>query len=72
MSANAQDAWTVYAEITLKSFTVKFHALFGLSKYTGHQKGSSKRRYGTVDISDVLPLAKSLGYQYIGHSSLKG
>jgi hypothetical protein len=51
---NTFDAWTVYTEIMLKSCRVKSHDLLGLSTYAGPQKGSSKRRCRTVDISKFI------------------
>jgi hypothetical protein len=64
------DACTVYIEIMFKPCRVKFHDLFELLTYTGHQKGSSKIRcslsiyltfghltsYSGVDILDIHPL----------------
>jgi hypothetical protein len=40
---NKFHAWAVYRGIMLKPRRAKFHALFGLSTYTRHQNGSSKR-----------------------------
>jgi hypothetical protein len=53
---NKFDARPVYTKTMLKPCTAKFHALFRLSTYTGRPKGSSKRRRGTVNISDIRPL----------------
>jgi hypothetical protein len=67
---NKFDAWTADIKLTLKPCRVKFYALFGLSTYTGRQRGSS-RWCRSVGISDNQLLTKSLGCWYIWHSPLK-
>jgi hypothetical protein len=65
------DAWTVYIRITLKPSRVKFHALPGLSTYTGHQMGSSKRIGGTVNISDIRQSHLGVDISDIPHLKVK-
>jgi hypothetical protein len=68
---NKFDACTLYTKIMLKPFRVKFHALFGLSTYTGCQKGSSKKKM--QDCRYIRNFASlSLGCRYIGHLAFKG